>query len=613
MRDVVRERLLWRAMDWFVPAPQLAASEESARGARALVGFCFTSVFAGLLFSGVYWLTLSEEVRIYAAGAIGAFALVVVGELLIGRRWWGVHAGGATLSTSLALSVCIIIWFTGGADSPALWWYVLLPMFGLIDWARWQSLAVVLLGGALLVGWNLIDTPGHPVGRAISDDVYRPLRFMVQLGLFSAVAAVTLAYGLSKDAAMRELARVGAEAIAANSVKSAFLANMSHELRTPLTAILGFTDATIEQFEPGSEKWIWLDIVRRNGHHMLELVNDILDLSRIEAGKLELERTRFSPFELIAEVASLMRVRAEARSVGLDVHFATPLPTFIETDPRRARQIIINLVGNAIKFTEVGTVTLSAALVQHERGTRIEIEVADTGIGMSDAQVLALFAPFSQGDSSTSRKYGGSGLGLAISQSLAQKFGGTISAASTLGSGSQFRFSIPTGVDAGAACVTHTLESILDELSARAKGSALAVGLCAGRRVLLAEDGRDNQVLIAMLLRRAGAIVTIVGDGRAAVENALRADRDAEPYDVVLMDMQMPVLDGLEATRTLRARGYPHGIIALTANAMAGDRGRCIAAGCDDFLAKPIDKETLVAAVAASEAAKPELSASAPT
>jgi signal transduction histidine kinase/ActR/RegA family two-component response regulator len=604
--------VIWRALDWFIPAEQLGAGARSARRARAIVGFCWIGIASGFGFTPMYGILLAPDVRFQAACTLAGFAVVLCAVLFLGRRWWPVQAGGVTVYAIVALALCAMIWFTGGSDSPAIWWYILLPMFTLIEWERWQSVAAMACGGALVVGWHYLDAGSHPVGLDITEEVNQSLRFIVQIGLFVAVAALTLAFQISRDGALLALARTnidleraGNEAIAASAVKSAFLANMSHELRTPLTAILGFTDASLEQLETGSERWTWLDIVRRNGQHMLELINDILDLSRIEADKLELECTRFSVFELLAEVASLMRVRAEANGVALLVHFATPLPEYIETDPRRARQILINLVGNAIKFTEVGAVTLSAALVRSECGARIEIKVTDTGIGMTDAQLLALFAPFTQGDSSTSRKYGGSGLGLAISQSLARKFGGTISAASTVGVGSEFRFSIPTGVGQEVPRVTRTLESVLDEMSARVKRGATAVGRCLGRSVLLADDGRDNQILIGHLLRRAGATVTVVENGQAAVDYALAAARDDQPYDIVLMDIQMPVLDGHAATRALRARGYAQRIVALTASAMAGDRERALAAGCDDFLAKPIDGDALLAAVAGTQGEKP--------
>jgi len=594
-----------RAIDRFVPPPLLAAGVESARRARAIVGFCWVCIFSSIVFTVVYWLTLSPDVRIYVAGATAAFFVAVCVELLAGRLWWAAHGGGVTLFANVALVLSVIGWFTGGAESPALWWYVILPMIGISQWTRRQSLAALLCGALLVVGWHLVDTAAWSVGHDLPDEWRRVIRFLAQIGLLAAVATLTFAYELAKDAAMGEIAQknraleqAGEEAIAASKAKSAFLANMSHEIRTPLTAILGFTDVTLERFDVGSEEWSWLDVVRRNGQHLLQLINDILDLSRIEADKLELERTRCSPFELIAEVASLMRVRAETSGIALQVRFDTPLPETIETDPRRARQILINLVGNAIKFTEAGTVTLSAALAGDDGDARIEFAVADTGIGMTDAQLLGLFAPFTQGDSSTSRKYGGSGLGLAISQSLALKLGGTILAESKLAVGSTFRFSIPTGVGPEVACVTHASESPRGATSSRADGSTLLRGRCAGRRVLLAEDGHDNQVLIALLLRHAGATVTIVDNGQSAVEHALAAVRDHDPYDVVLMDIQMPVLDGHGATRALRLRGYPHRIVALTANAMAGDRERCLAEGCDDFLAKPIDKEALLAVIA---------------
>ena len=597
--------MIGRAIDRFVPPARLAEGVEAARRARSIVGFCLVCGFSSIVFTVVYWLTLSPDIRIYVAGATAAFFVVVCVELLAGRLWWAAHGRGVTLFANLALTLSVIGWFTDGAESPALWWYVILPMVGIGQWTRRQSLAALLCGALLVVGWHLVDAGARPVGHDLPDAWRRTVHFLAQIGLLAAVASMTYAYEFAKDAALREsaetnraLERAREEAVAASRAKSAFLANMSHEIRTPLTAILGFTDVTLERFDVCSEEWSWLDIVRRNGQHLLQLINDILDLSRIEADKLEFERTRRSPFALVAEVASMMRARAETSGIALQVRFDTPLPETIETDPRRARQILINLVGNAIKFTDAGTVTLSAALAGDDGDARIEFAVADTGIGLTDAQLLVLFAPFTQGDSSTSRKYGGSGLGLAISQGLARKLGGTISAESKLGVGSTFRFSIPTGVGPEVELITHAGESIRGAASSRAEGSPDPRNRCAGRRILLAEDGPDNQTLIAFLLRRAGATVTIVDNGQSAVERALDAARDDEPYDVVLMDMQMPVLDGYGASQALRRRGYPHRIVALTANAMAGDRERCLVAGCDAFLAKPIDKEALIAAVA---------------
>jgi signal transduction histidine kinase/CheY-like chemotaxis protein len=602
-----------RAIDWFVPPALLSAGVESPRRARAIVGFCLVGVISGAAFSAAYWFTLSSDVRAYAAGTTLSFLVLTTAELLIGRRWWAMHADGFTLFTNLALSLSLVVWFTGGADSPALWWYVALPMIGLSEWTRRRSLIALLVGAGMLFCWFLIDSPAHPVGHDLSRDSRPLIVFLAQLGLLIAVAVMTLAYEMAKDSSMRRiektnqaLEQVGREAVAASKVKSAFLANMSHELRTPLTAILGFTEVTLERFAAGSQERNWLEIVRRNGVHMLQLVNDILDLSRIEADKLELERSRCSVFQLVADVASLMLAREEQRAIPLRVRFDTALPEWIETDPRRLSQILINLVGNAIKFTESGSVTLSAALVGGDVDSRIEFTVTDTGIGMTETQQLALFAAFSQGDGSTSRKYGGSGLGLAISQTLARKFGGVITAESTLGVGSTFRFSIPTGVGPEVRRVTHARDPRVATAIGVGTGRPGLRGRCEGMRVLLAEDGRDNQILLDLLLRREGATVTIVDNGQSAVDRALAAVALDEPYDVVLMDVQMPILDGHSATRALRLVGYPHRIIALTANAMSGDRERSLAAGCDDFIAKPIDRDVLISAVEACAAPKAE-------
>jgi signal transduction histidine kinase/CheY-like chemotaxis protein len=605
--------VIWRLIDWFVPPELLGAGVEAPRGPRAMVGFCLVGVVSAVVFTTTYWLTLSPEVRTYVAAATSSFFLICSAELLIGRHWWGVHAGGFTLFMNLTLSLSVIIWFTGGADSPALWWYVVLPMVGLGEWSYHRSFSALLFGAALMAGWHLADTVADPVGHELTDDSRPAILFIAQIGLLVSIATLTLAYDLAKNAALRRIEETnqalelaGKEAIAANNVKSAFLANMSHELRTPLTAILGFTEVTLERFAVGSQERGWLEIARRNGQHMLELINDILDLSRIEADKLELEHSRCSVFELIDEVASLLRVRAETSGVELVVRYDSPLPAQIETDPRRVRQILINLLGNAIKFTESGTITLGVALSGEADAERIEFTVSDTGIGMTESQRSALFAPFTQGDSSTSRRYGGSGLGLAISQSLARKFGGVISVESTLGVGSRFRFSIPTCVGPEVERVSAVGEALRVSSSAPAASSVVPARRCEGIRVLLAEDGRDNQLLVELLLRREGASVTTVDNGQLAVEHALAAVREGEAYDVVLMDVQMPVLDGHAATRALRLLGYSHRILALTANSMAGDRERALAAGCDGFLAKPIDRQALLAAVAESAEKKAE-------
>ncbi len=406
---------------------------------------------------------------------------------------------------------------------------------------------------------------------------------------------------LDESQRCRELA-VRAEA--ANRSKSEFLANMSHEIRTPMTAILGFAEALLD--EPGQEeappeRREAVETIRRNGEHLLGVINDILDLSKIEAGKLDVESTTCSPAAVVAEVAALMRLRAEEKGLALHVEYDGSIPNTIRTDPLRLRQILINLVGNAVKFTETGRVRIVVRLVQVTDGApRLRFDVIDTGIGLTEEHRAGLFQPFTQADSSMTRKFGGTGLGLTISKRFAQMLGGDIVVDSVPGKGSTFSLVVETGPLDGVALGGKTKQAeLLRTMATDAPPKPdPPANVTPGCRTLLAEDGPDNQRLIAWILTKAGAHVTVAENGRVAVDEALAADDRAEPFDLILMDMQMPVLDGYLATRELRARGYRRPIIALTAHAMPEDRAKCLDAGCDDYATKPIDRHRLLKLVA---------------
>jgi CheY-like chemotaxis protein len=391
--------------------------------------------------------------------------------------------------------------------------------------------------------------------------------------------------------AERERHREAAEV--ANRAKSTFLANMSHEIRTPLTAILGYVDLLGDTTLPPAEHAAYVEVVRRNGEHLLHVINNVLDLSRIESGKLSIERLAFSPAEMLQEIASLMRVRAVAKGLTLELETSGPVPERIESDPTQFRQILINLVNNAIKFTETGGVRLRLGLAAgaHPDRPRLCVEVIDSGIGISSEMQAQVFEPFMQGDVSMARRFGGTGLGLAISRRLAMLLGGDLDLESVPGRGSTFRVSIDPGPLIG---VTMLAQPLAVQASRAAAPAPLPRLDC---RVLLAEDGPDNQRLLELFLRKAGAEVEIVENGELAYARAREADATDRPFDVILMDMQMPVLDGHAATAALRRAGYRRPIIALTANAMESDRERCRSAGCDDFLPKPVNRGELIAKV----------------
>ncbi len=379
-------------------------------------------------------------------------------------------------------------------------------------------------------------------------------------------------------------------ALAASQSKSEFLANMSHEIRTPMAAILGYADVLLGHLRDPDNRNCVL-VMKRNGQHLLELINDILDLSRIEAGRLDIDVEATSLPQLVADVQSLMHVRADQKNLPFHAEFEGGVPETIRTDATRLRQVLINLIGNAIKFTEEGSVTLAVSYDADER--LVLFSVRDTGIGISPEQQQRLFQPFSQGDSSVTRSYGGSGLGLAISQRLVHILQGEVCLESQLGEGATFTVKLPIPATEDVHLIEPDLVPFTrEDEEAPTQARALAC------RVLVVDDRRDVRHISQHFLEKAGAIVSTAEDGGEGVEAAVAARDSGSPFHLIVMDMQMPNVDGLQATAQLRSAGVQEPIIALTADAMKGDREKCLAGGCDDYLSKPIDHSKLVRMVA---------------
>ena len=395
-----------------------------------------------------------------------------------------------------------------------------------------------------------------------------------------------------RQASEQRLALARDVAEAANAAKTSFIANMSHEIRTPLTTIVGMTEMLLDH-ESDKSKHDTLQLIHQSSRHLAGLVNDVLDLSKIEAGKLEADMSNVSPMKVIQDVASSLGYKAKEKELTFTIEYEGMIPELIETDAVRFRQILFNLAGNAVKFTEQGGVVVRCKLVDPDTNPMLQIEVDDTGIGFKQSEVESLFEQFTQVDDSPTRRRGGSGLGLFISRRIVELLDGKLSARIKEGGGSVFVLALPVGGLREKTMIDPS--TLLSTPNGQQRKTDEDEFDLEGRRVLVAEDTRGIQVLLKGILQTVGATVDIVGDGQLVIEKlASNETQSGEPYDIILLDMHMPRMSGYEAAAVIRKTDRSTPIIALTASALKGDREKCLKYGCDDYLTKPIDRQKLL-------------------
>jgi len=585
-------RALRALLDYFIPADWPEGNKKnSARNALA------TSMAFVMLVSPFGPIFIWQGS--YVLSAFVVFTVVLALAVVLVMRYFGALRLALGLSVVNSIILCPVAWYLGGRDDPAFpYMYTLFPITcTFIFGAGWGFVSIVFAMAATMVmamapvyGWLPFE---HTPLR--NPDLMHALYLCGTVGAAGILAALFQFSKTVSDLALQQ-ARRQSEELAA--IKSVFLANMSHEIRTPMNAIIGLSGLALKN-DMSSRVQDYLVKIRHSGEHLLGIINDILDFSKIESGKLEIESVPFELASVMDNVVNVVRDKADDKGLAFVCQTDPAIPHTLVGDPLRIGQVLINLANNAVKFTPQGEVRIAISLqVPHAHGAPdvlLRFEVQDTGIGMRAEQMGKLFNSFEQADASTTRQYGGTGLGLAISKNLVEALGGEIGVRSTQGQGSTFWFTVRLGV----AAADQVLPELPEEFTRKQSALEGQLHRISGARLLLVEDNDINQQVACEILGHAGFVVDVAENGKVAVHQVQARFSEGMPYDLVLMDMQMPVMDGVTAARlireTFRAEQLP--IVAMTANAMRTDRERCMDAGMNGFVSKPIDPDELWSAL----------------